>query len=437
LNELVAPLVTALVSLGMALAFFSADPHSPTSRALALTLAAISPAILGEFYLRPFASGGAPSWSGWLAISEVVAFCAVFEWILRVRRTIPTQGMRTRFGDLALRVAQGLALLYGVLSILFPQTRASVFLGGLTEIGRTFTLDFLMFSLPLELAMLLAGVSIVLALNRRPDRAERVRLIALCVAIPVTASGLVLPREIAPLVTVLGLIAILVGSVRYHVLQGERGLFMSRFLSPQVATLVRERGLRSVMRDTSLELSIVCCDLRGFTAFAERRASEEVISVLRAYYDAVGEVATAIGGTIKDYAGDGILLLVGAPLQVPDHHARAIELAAGIRARVRTLLFEQGAGQDRLGVGVGVASGRVTVGIVGGAGRLEYAAVGPAVNLASRLCELAAADEIVIAQRTVELLDSTQEPHRFQPRPPASLKGIGEAVPSFALAASL
>jgi len=434
LNELVAPVVTALVSLGMAFAFFSADPHSPTSRALALSLAAIGPAILGEVYLRPFASGGAPSWSGWLAVSEVVAFCAVFEWILRVRRTIPTQGLRTRFGDLALRVAQGLAVLYGMLSILFPQTRASVFLGGLTDMAHTFTPDFLMFSVPLELAMLLAGVSILLVLNRRPDRAERIRLIALCVAIPVTASGLVLPREIAPLVTVLGLIAILIGSVRYHVLQGERGLFMSRFLSPQVATLVRERGLRSVMRDTSLELSIVCCDLRGFTAFAGRRASEEVIALLRTYYDAVGEVAGATGGTIKDYAGDGILILVGAPLSVPDHPGRALELAAGIRTRLRNLL-EQSAAQDGLGVGIGVASGRVTVGVVGGAGRLEYAAVGPAVNLASRLCELAAADEIVISERTVELLGSSQESRRLQPRPPASLKGIGDAVPSFALAA--
>ncbi len=434
MNELVAPVVTALVSLGMAFAFFSADPHSPTSRALALSLAAIGPAILGEVYLRPFASGGAPSWSGWLAVSEVVAFCAVFEWILRVRRTIPTQGLRTRFGDLALRVAQGLAVLYGMLSILFPQTRASVFLGGLTDMAHTFTPDFLMFSVPLELAMLLAGVSILLVLNRRPDRAERIRLIALCVAIPVTASGLVLPREIAPLVTVLGLIAILIGSVRYHVLQGERGLFMSRFLSPQVATLVRERGLRSVMRDTSLELSIVCCDLRGFTAFAGRRASEEVIALLRTYYDAVGEVAGATGGTIKDYAGDGILILVGAPLSVPDHPGRALELAAGIRTRLRNLL-EQSAAQDGLGVGIGVASGRVTVGVVGGAGRLEYAAVGPAVNLASRLCELAAADEIVISERTVELLGSSQESRRLQPRPPASLKGIGDAVPSFALAA--
>lgn len=434
MNELIAPFVTALVSLGMALAFFSADPRSPTSRALALALAAIGPAILGEVYLRPFASGRAPSWSGWLAISEVVAFCAVFEWILRVRRTIPTQGLRTRFGDLALRVAQGLALLYGMLSILFPQTRASVFLGGLTDIAHTFTPDFLMFSVPLELAMLLAGTSILLVLNRRPDRAERIRLIALCVAIPVTASGLVLPREIAPLVTVLGLIAILIGSVRYHVLQGERGLFMSRFLSPQVATLVRERGLRSVMRDTSLELSIVCCDLRGFTAFAARRPSEEVIALLRAYYDTVGEVAGATGGTIKDYAGDGILILVGAPLPVPDHARHALDLATGIRSRVGTLL-EQSRGQDRLGVGIGVASGRVTVGVVGGAGRLEYAAVGPAVNLASRLCELAAADEIVIAQRTIELLGSSQESRHFQPRPPASLKGIGDAVPSFALAA--
>ncbi len=107
---------------------------------------------------------------------------------------------------------------------------------------------------------------------------------------------------------------------------------------------------------------------------------------------------------------------------------------AGIRARVRTVIA-RAAGQERLGIGIGVASGRVTVGVVGGAGRLEYAAVGSPVNVASRLCEVAAADEIVVAQRTVELLGISPGSTRFQPRPPAALKGIGDAIPSYALAA--
>src|SRR6185369_15047615 len=151
--------------------------------------------------------------------------------------------------------------------------------------------------------------------------------------------------------------------------------------------------------------SVVCCDLRGFTAFTSATSSKKVIAILREYYDAVGVAATECGGTIKDQAGDGVLILVGAPIAYPDHALRALVLARKIRERGMAITARWSDQDLRLGVGVGVASGFATVGVIGGASRLEYTAVGPAVNLAARLCSEAAHGEILIDGRTLDLLD--------------------------------
>jgi class 3 adenylate cyclase len=428
-----APLVTALIALGMALAFFRADPHAPTSRALSLALAAAGVSIaLNMLFVRPLGAGAVPPWLGLLALPETIAFVAIFEWILRVRRTIPAGLLRTTFGDVILRLAQALALLYGALSAALPARHAHGFIGALLAPETLRSFDFYLFAIPLELALVLAGASLLLVLNRRPDAAERVRLIALAIALPFTATGLVLPPGAASIVTALGLLIFLVGAVQYHVMQGQRGAFLARFLSPQVATLVRSHGLGSVMSDAQLEISVVCCDLRGFTAYVEHTSSEQVIAVLRDYHAAVNEAATRHEATIKDYAGDGILILVGAPLPLPDAAQRAIEMARRIRSRAGAALERRQAG---LGIAIGVASGPVTVGVVGGAGRLEYAAVGPAVNLAARLCEHAQGGEILVDAATVGRARPSAPGTAFLSRTPVALKGIDSGVAHYALAA--
>ena len=430
--EIIAPditpaAITALVALGMGLAFVRADPDSPTSRALAVGLAFTGLSILVNVTLRlQLEAGHIPPWSRWSALVDMVAFLAGYEWIRRVRLTIPAGTLKTGFGDWSIRVAQGLVVLYAVLSLLYPEMRVREFLGGLFSDGRMMSREFLLFALPLELSLFLAGGALLLCLNRRPDPAERVRLIAFVSAVPFIASGLVLPFAVAPLATVIGLVILLIGAMNYHVLQGRRGQFLDRFLSPQVLDLVRRRGLKSAMGDDCYELSIVCCDLRGFTQYAREHGSDEVIAILRAYYDCVGEVVTEFEGTVKDYAGDGVLVLVGAPLRVDDHARRAVALGEQIVRRWQ-------AGKRPLEVGVGVATGRVTVGIVGGAGRLEYAAVGSAVNLASRLCEEAGPGEILVAAQTVAAIAPGAAQAGLEPAARRRLKGFSDEVDTYAL----
>jgi adenylate cyclase len=188
-----AALIVALLALGMALAFIVADRRSPTSRALALSLAGVGGSILCNvhvtlvYLMQGNLETTLPGWAGVLALPEVIAFVAGFEWILRIRRTVPTRELRTLLGDNLLRVAQGLAILYGLLSLALPQARADVFMGGLMSETAWLDPQFLMFSLPLELAMLLATGSALLLLNRRPDAPERLRLIAFLIGAPFMA----------------------------------------------------------------------------------------------------------------------------------------------------------------------------------------------------------------------------------------------------------
>lgn len=430
-------IITALLAMGMALAFIVADRSSPTSRALALFLVSVGLAIgVGTQVAYPLhLARGIAWWDGVFAIPEALAFFFAYEWILRVRRTVPAGRLQTRGPDRLLRIAQGLIAFYLAMALLYPTVRSEKFVNaGFREVFERGSPEFWLFALPLTLSLLLSLFSGLLMLRRRPDRAEALRLIAFAVAAPFMASGMILPASMAPVATAIGLIVFLVGGVQYHVVQGRRAQFMSRFLSPQVAEMVGRRGLKSATDEQTLELSVVCCDLRGFTAFTAATSSQKVIRILREYYDAVGAAATECGGTIKDQAGDGVLILVGAPIAYDDHAHRAVELARKIRERGMEITSRWSDQDLSLGVGVGVASGFVTVGVIGAASRLEYTAVGPAVNLASRLCAEAAHGEILVDGRTLELLGEEAKRHRLEPGDALQLKGFPQPVQSYTLA---
>lgn len=424
--------LVSLLALGMALAFVTADRDSLSSRWLALFFVGLGLSIDLNIVVGV-------QWNvsvalhGWFSLSEGLACIALLEWILLVRRTVPAHDLDVRAGDWLLRLGQLMAVLYCVLSVLYPQTRLLDFLGAFNHEQPLRRLGFWLFATPIIVIGYNGLASIMLLLNRRPDKAEKVRIVAMAAAVPCFSISLVLPLQYNTVLIMLGEMVFLVGSVRYHVLQGQRGQFMARFLSPQVARLVAERGLKTAMRENLLEITVVCCDLRGFTAYAEAQPSARVLQVLRQYYDAVGVVVAEYGATIKDFAGDGILILVGAPIPVPNHAAVGLAIAGGVRDAAREVTRRWSSEEHRLGIGIGVASGFVTVGVIGSASRLEYTAVGPAVNLASRLCEQAADGEILVDGRTREL--AAEVP--LEEREAIAVKGFAEAVPLYALPAAV
>ncbi len=430
-----APVIVALLAVGMALAFVLADRRSPTSQAQAAFLAFTGVAIAIEvLWVAPMRlREGVVAWEGVLALPQVLALVYAYQWVLLVRGTIETNNLNTREPDRLLRIGQGFAVLYGAVAIAFPEWRAAHFSNLVLDPGEKVHPTFWLFFVPLALSILVGTAGTLFTLNRRPDRAETRRLVAFVIGAPIMTSGVVLPAHIAPLMTTIGLLVLLVGSVQYHVTQGQRAQFLSRFLAPQVAQLVTRRGLKSATDEKTLELSVVCCDLRGFTAFSANTSSKRVIAILRQYYDAVGQAAASCGGTIKDQAGDGILILVGAPIPFDDHARRALELARQVRAVGIALSREWSNDEMQLGVGVGVASGFATVGVIGGASRLEYTAVGTPVNLASRLCSEAAHGEVLVDARTVELVGNTEPEPLVQAGNALQLKGFSLPVQSYLL----
>jgi class 3 adenylate cyclase len=428
MSSILPQILVSLVALGMALAFVLADRNSPTSRALSAALGSLGLAIVLNAAWFSRASPASPL-PGWLALPEAASLIAFLEWALRVRRMLPARAMDTRAGDLALRLGQFLGVIYALLSLAFPQIRSRDFLFAVNGAASLERPGFWLFAAPILLASLTGLIAIVLLLNRRPDRAERIRVLALIAASPFLLSGFVLRIEMAPLSVMIGEMIFLIGSMQYYVLQGQRGQFMSRFLSSQVAELVRERGLDGAMQQNFIEITAVVSDLRGFTAYAQAHPSSSVIEVLRQYYDAAGQVVADYNGTIKDFAGDGILVLVGAPIVMQNHAAVGLAIARRLRETAREVTARWSSAEHRLGIGLGVASGFVTVGVIGSASRLEYTAVGPAVNLASRLCEHAGDGEILVDDRTREL--AADEPLGL--REPIAVKGFSDPVNLFAL----
>lgn len=421
--------LVALVALGMGLAFLSADRESPTSRALASAFAFIGASVYCAVVL-PAVLPIPLAWTGWLALPEMLAIICSLEWILRVRRTVPaTADLDTRAGDRLLRVGQLFAVCYGLLSILYPELRSSEFIRAGDNPRLFLTAGFWLFFSPVLGAMLTGLAGILLLLNRHPDRGEAIRVIAMAVATPFLVAGFILPLNAAALSAGIGEIIFFIGAVHYHVLQGQRGQFMSRFLSPQVARLVSEQGLEQAMQESQREITVVCCDLRGFTAYAAAQPSSQVLQVLREYYDAVGGIVSDFGATIKDFAGDGVLILVGAPLPVAYHARCGLEMGRRIREQGLALTRRWSTPTHPLGIGLGVATGTVTVGVIGSASRLEYTAVGSPVNLACRLCEQAVSGEILADARTVDLAGQAG----MEERAALLVKGFHEPVARYGM----
>ncbi len=176
---------------------------------------------------------------------------------------------------------------------------------------------------------------------------------------------------------------------------------LRRFLSPQIAKLVVESGDEAFLLSHRREITAVFCDLRGFTSFAETSEPEEVMSVLGQYHQALGDLVFRFEGTLEHFAGDGLLVFFNDPVPCSDAPERAVRMAVAMRARVAELSEGwRGLGHE-LGFGVGIAQGFATLGRVGFEGRYDYAAIGTVTNLSARLCEEAAAGQILVTQRVL------------------------------------
>ena len=208
---------------------------------------------------------------------------------------------------------------------------------------------------------------------------------------------------------------------------------LRRFLAPQVAELIASSsGTESLLESHRREISVVFCDLRGFTSFSESAEPEEVIAVLRDYHRTLGELIYRYEGTLERFAGDGLLTLFNDPIPCADHTERAVRMAVDMRESVGHLSDNWRRRGHELGFGVGISVGYATLGGIGFDQRRDYGAVGSVVNMASRLCDEAEAGQILVSQRVCSLVETVAE---TIPLAAMNLKGFSRPVQVFSIGA--
>ena len=174
---------------------------------------------------------------------------------------------------------------------------------------------------------------------------------------------------------------------------------LKRFLSPQLAELIISSGDESFLESHRREITVVFCDLRGFTAFAETTEPEETMTVLRQYHEVLGELVFRFEGTLERFTGDGLMVFFNDPMPCSDAAIRSVRMGVAMRNDVADLVKGWRRSGHDLGFAVGIAQGYATLGRVGFEGRFDYAAIGTVTNLAARLCDVAEAGKMLVSQR--------------------------------------
>jgi class 3 adenylate cyclase len=189
-------------------------------------------------------------------------------------------------------------------------------------------------------------------------------------------------------------------------------------------------GQDDALRSHRREVVVQFCDLRGFTAFAETAEPEEVMTVLREYYEAIGPLVHRYEGTLDHFAGDGMMVFFNDPVPCANAVGNAIALATAIRGAVTELATGWHQRGFQLGFGVGVAQGYATLGLIGFEGRQDYTAIGTVTNVAARLCSEAADGEILVTRRIAAAVEATTT---AEPVGEVALKGLSRPTQVFRL----
>lgn len=237
-----------------------------------------------------------------------------------------------------------------------------------------------------------------------------------------------------------------------------RAIF-ERYVTPEVVRALLSQPGAADLHGGRRQVTVLFADIRGFTAFAEQKPPELVVQVLNRYLSAMAEAVLLHGGMVDKFLGDGIMALFGAPLPDEAHADAAVRAALELLRRVNELgpwgevapAVEAAADEEpapgrqwapagaaspwayKLSVGIGIHTGEVIVGSIGSPKRMEYTAIGDAVNVAARLQELAPPGDIILSESVVEALSDGLR-NLAEPLPPSAVRGRSAPVALFGIA---
>jgi len=202
-----------------------------------------------------------------------------------------------------------------------------------------------------------------------------------------------------------------------------------RLLSPNLVDQIVTGQLQLDQAGTQLDVTMLFADIRGFTSMSERHSPEEMVRTLNSYFEVMVDVLFRHGGTLDKYVGDEIIGLFGAPVQRPDAPVQAVRCALEMqRALEEFNRMRESNGSEPIHVGIGVNTGPVIAGAIGSSRTLQYTVIGDAVNIASRLCNVAGPDEVIVSQSTMEYVGGQVA---FEAREPVLVKGKSKPLPIY------
>jgi adenylate cyclase len=200
---------------------------------------------------------------------------------------------------------------------------------------------------------------------------------------------------------------------------------LARFLSPEVLKEVVDRRIDLSKQAQTGRVTVLFCDIRGFSAIAESMEATQLVRMLNAFFERMVDVVFRHEGVLDKFIGDALMAVWGVPFSKPDNASRAVTAAKEMLDAVRR--FNQSSRQQgwpELEIGIGVNTGEAVIGTVGSSIRMEYTVMGDAVNLASRICSMAQGGQVLISEDTYNEaecdLDETQ---RFKNLPPVKVRG--------------
>jgi adenylate cyclase len=204
---------------------------------------------------------------------------------------------------------------------------------------------------------------------------------------------------------------------------------ISRLIPPSVVEQVLKGELVIEKGGRVTEVTMLFSDIRGFTTMSDGRPPQEIVNTLNEYFEVMVDILFQYSGTLDKFVGDEIIGLFGAPIAIEDAPFKAVACGIGMMQALeefnRTRASE---GQTPIRIGIGINTGNVITGSIGSTRALQYTAIGDAMNVASRLVNVAGSGDIIVSEDTMKHIVGRVEAQQL---PPVKVKGKAEELKVF------